>query len=487
MSNLAIRSIARQVRDLNVAKRGATSLYVDGTNGSDTFTGESWRQALATIQEAVDVADPWTQIFIRAGAYDENVTIDKDSISLIGQSRGSVEIHPASGDALTISGDFVAATKLSLYAQRYCALLSGEYLTLDAVGLDGAYQSQGIYLTTPNYTTLNNIYASTANLVTAITAYGSAKYLNISNCKFNLTYNDSAAYVIYSQNIQKSKIFNNDIGALPLSGGGYGIWVESDCSDLSIFHNNFIGNDIQIDDQGGTRISVFENFYDDHTNVDNGFGIAKAPYSYTGGTDPRPVVARNGWGGLSWADADQVADILADVTGLAGAAMRGTDNAALASVCTDARLTELDAANLPADIDSILANQRKRWNWNCLTDEYMVIAGTWAVETDTAQYLGKLLHNTSDTADDEVAIPFFAFSTDAITLNGRFYFDGHNGVANIYVEDTLQGTINTFGATTYNVIKTLSITPARAGMNVLRIKVTSSLDYNLKFSELWLS
>jgi len=35
-------------------------------------------------------------------------------------------------------------------------------------------------------------------------------------------------------------------------------------------------------------------------------------------------------------------------------AMRGTDNAALASVCTEARLAELDAANLPADVDAIL-------------------------------------------------------------------------------------------------------------------------------------
>jgi len=48
--------------------------------------------------------------------------------------------------------------------------------------------------------------------------------------------------------------------------------------------------------------------------------------------------------------------ILADVTGIAGAAMRGTDSAALASVCTDLRLAELDAANLPTDIATIDAN-----------------------------------------------------------------------------------------------------------------------------------
>jgi len=36
--------------------------------------------------------------------------------------------------------------------------------------------------------------------------------------------------------------------------------------------------------------------------------------------------------------------------------MRGTDNAALASVCTEARLAELGSTNLPADIDAILAD-----------------------------------------------------------------------------------------------------------------------------------
>lgn len=48
--------------------------------------------------------------------------------------------------------------------------------------------------------------------------------------------------------------------------------------------------------------------------------------------------------------------ILADVTGINGDAMRGTDNAALASVCTEGRLSELDAANLPANIDAILTD-----------------------------------------------------------------------------------------------------------------------------------
>jgi hypothetical protein len=285
---------------------GAASLHVDGTDGDDSNDGESWITAKKTIQEAVGAADSWTQIFIKAGTYAENVTIATDTISLIGQSRDEVDIHPTSGVALTVPADTVTITNLSLYAaQTYCAILSGENLTLDTIRLNGAAEKLGIELTTPNHTTLNNIYASNSNLATAITATGTAKYLTISNSKFNLTHG-APGYSIYLSKTSKSRVFNNDIGAMS-GGSGYGMWIVDDCSDLSIFHNNFIGNNTQVHEGGGTRISLFENFYDDHSNVDNGFGIAKAPYAYTGGTDPRPVVCRNGWLGLSWADADLVA------------------------------------------------------------------------------------------------------------------------------------------------------------------------------------
>jgi len=47
------------------------------------------------------------------------------------------------------------------------------------------------------------------------------------------------------------------------------------------------------------------------------------------------------------------ANMPADIDAIPTTAMRGTDSAALASVCTEARLAELDAANIPADIDAI--------------------------------------------------------------------------------------------------------------------------------------
>lgn len=54
---------------------------------------------------------------------------------------------------------------------------------------------------------------------------------------------------------------------------------------------------------------------------------------------------------------DGIVDTIAtDVAGLDGDAMRGTNSAALATVCTEGRLAELAAANLPADVDAILAD-----------------------------------------------------------------------------------------------------------------------------------
>lgn len=54
------------------------------------------------------------------------------------------------------------------------------------------------------------------------------------------------------------------------------------------------------------------------------------------------------------AELDQ-ANLPDDIAAIPKTAMRGTDNAALASIATESRLSELDAANMPDDIDTLLA------------------------------------------------------------------------------------------------------------------------------------
>lgn len=73
-----------------------------------------------------------------------------------------------------------------------------------------------------------------------------------------------------------------------------------------------------------------------------------------------PTVAEFNARSLPSADYVVTTDTIAGVTTVGtcttNSDMRGTDSAALASVCTEARLAELDAANLPADVDAILTD-----------------------------------------------------------------------------------------------------------------------------------
>lgn len=501
---------------------GAASLYVDGTDGHDSNDGESWKTATKTIQAAIDAADHWTNIFIKPGAYAEAAHVDsKHGISLIGATRAGVHITaPGGGNAFTSS------------AVSFADALSGQVANLKATG--GAHY-YGIYAANSDLLQVENCYCYSC--YSGIKLYNSDDVIVYNNVIDGNNLDVGAHGGVYiDSNSLRTHVYQNTISNYTGTGSGariygedcrfhdntitsvyHGIHIQPAVTIATIFHNNLITCSDKYINDASTIATVFENYYSVHSNVDNGFGIAKAPYAYTGGTDPRPVVVRNGWLGLSWADADTVADILEDVTGIAGAAMRGTDNAALASVCTEARLAELDAANLPADIadlitrtkglddihddlvtvdtvvDSILANQKKFWHWTAIVaDSYEEVTGTWTWSNNTNQHLGGIILNDAKALNDEIAIPFFARSTDAVTLNirGATYSDG--GIATIYIDGASQGTIDWYSASvSYNVIRTISITPARVGMNIIGIKLTSkdgsSSAYGVRISEMWLS
>jgi len=107
MANLMLRSIARQVRDLNVSKSGCTSFYVDGTNGNDEYDGESWNTAFATIQHAIDEAGSWATIYVKNGTYTENLNIPatKDNLEIHGEDAWSTYIVCADNTTDTIVVD----------------------------------------------------------------------------------------------------------------------------------------------------------------------------------------------------------------------------------------------------------------------------------------------------------------------------------------------------------------------------------------------
>lgn len=103
--------------------------------------------------------------------------------------------------------------------------------------------------------------------------------------------------------------------------------------------------------------------------------------------------------------------------GVDTATMRGTDSAALASVVTEARLAELDAANLPSDVDAILVDT------NSLND-------TKVPDTISLNAIRDAILPTSNAALSNIEFLFVAASdhvtpvTAASTISGSRSIDG---------------------------------------------------------------
>ena len=572
---------------------GAKTLYVDGDDGNDHNDGLSWKTAFKTIQHAIDEADSWTNIYVRDGTYVESVVVpsSKKGISLLGESSTGtiIQSDSTSDPALRVEAD-------KFHGQSFhCKSADGSLLYSIICNFADFFSLFDVRSSGLGTDPLNLlIYSSKNFLIDKFVSSGTIG-INISSCPQILPcpsivncYFDGSCLNIANQNSNYIIVSNCHFVNANSTYGAVRFYSSASGDEPKynlVTHCNFINCDKVIKVHDAPDNYVLENYYSSHSNIDNGFGIATEPF-VDDLTDPRPVVIPAGWLALSWADADQVAlasvcteerlaeldaaNIPADIDTLLSrltAARAGyLDNlsggaVALASVCTDARLAELDAANMPADldtllsrltstragyldeldfdldarlgspvssiagdiadlitrtkglndihddlasvgsdlatvdsvVDSILANQKKYWHWHVLrSDEYRVVRGTWSLSTYTDQYLGCLLYNSSNSFDDEIAIPCFVPSTDARTLNVRCMTNIHSGIFRVYVDDQLQGTIDFYSSSTqYNVIKTISITPVRAGINVISLVAfdsnPSSDGVYCYLSEMWLT
>ena len=108
----------------------------------------------------------------------------------------------------------------------------------------------------------------------------------------------------------------------------------------------------------GVTLATLQGLYAPNTVVPD---VAGTLATYDPPTNTEMVAAFTEVKGATWSGVtdtlehirNKQTDIEADTTGLNGDVMRGTDSAALASVCTDARLGELDSANLPTDVSDV--------------------------------------------------------------------------------------------------------------------------------------
>ena len=280
-------AIARQ----NVAKEGYTTFYVDGSTGNDAANFLRWETAAKTIQAAIDKAESWAKIYVKAGTYAENVVINKEGINFIGEKRDTVIIQPTTGNAITVSTDNCTVTTLKAIGEGINK--SGIHVTGDRCIIDnceaGGTGTRGITLWDSDRSIVRNCYVNSTTLSYPLLISGGvgSTYIKIHNNYLKTTHITGIG--IYVHLSTEAIIFENEIVDNPLKG----LLGMGTSSNNSIFHNNFISNGTQVEDGGNNKI--FENFYDDHTVDTNNDGLCDTPYTFTTGVDYAPVSKRNGW------------------------------------------------------------------------------------------------------------------------------------------------------------------------------------------------
>ena len=178
-------------------------------------------------------------------------------------------------------------------------------------------------------------------------------------------------------------------------------------------------NDLFID--GGTASTNLEDFFDG-TGYAGGTAKLTVDLNKILGTTLTETV-----GGYLTAAFKKLFDVATPVL-VASDVMRGTDSAALASICTEGRLSELDAANLPTDVAARAtpAQVNAEVVDALATDTYAEPAqGAPAATTTLAakiNYLFKAWRNRNT----QTASQYSLYGDDAVTVDhkGTFADDG---------------------------------------------------------------
>jgi parallel beta-helix repeat protein len=282
----------------NVVVKKSTNL---SNNGKTLYVGGSGEDNYTKIQDAVDNASDGDTIHVYSGTYYENIVININSISLLGEDKENTIIDGGgSGDVVYVSADWININKFTLRN-------SGDigYPNYDSgIDLDSCRQcivSDNIILNNKCGTNLggqggNNIINNTikSNHVYGIKIYKSSNNIVTYNkIKYNSrgidVYSDCWDNDIICNTINNNKIGidldvysyrsyvygnyieNNEWGGITMRGAKnilsynninnnlLGVYISYDSVDHEFYYNNFIGNKRIIDSKTGSQI--FDNNY----------------------------------------------------------------------------------------------------------------------------------------------------------------------------------------------------------------------------------
>lgn len=330
-------SAGRRLRDLQefgVYEGGAIWIdTVNGTAGTTDFESGTAFNPVDTIADANTLAAslglsrfrvaPGSTITLAAAQASQEFSGENWTLALGGQNISNSYFHGA-----TVSGIGTTATGMAHFNHCEVGTVSLGDTHLDVCGLTGT-----ITLTAAGDYTFSDCFSEIAGATTPIIDFGAV----LGNT--NLTMPD------YSQGIEIRNLNATGSDLFSISGKGQIIYAASSSGTVNQ------RGDWKVTNTGGVTITEDDNT-SNLSDVLADTNILQVEWA-DGGRLDLILDAR-----MAEASIDTTAGAVDNVTLVdtttTNSDMRGTDNAALASVATEARLAELDAANMPADLDAVL-------------------------------------------------------------------------------------------------------------------------------------